>query len=113
MRFIFTSSSQSSSLFQKVIRILVVLVVVGVVLTIAAVLFVYIAIFAAVVFGYWWWKTRNLRKSLRSASEGRMEQDSFTQGGNVIEGEIIRDSSAVPTVLLGEVTKIHTTSEPQ
>jgi hypothetical protein len=97
MRFIFASSSQPATTLQKIIRILVGLVVVAVVLTIAAFLFVYITISAVAVLCYWWLKTRN-------TSEDRTTQAMDMQGGNVIEGEIISDSSTVPTVLLGEVT---------
>ena len=78
----------------------------GIILTIAAFLFIYIAIFAAAVFGYLWWKTRKLRKSLRNASEANAAHVEGTQDGYVIEGEIIRENSTVPTVLLGEVTEL-------
>ena len=68
----------------KVITILLTLIVVGLILVLAAVLFIYIAIGAAFVFGYFWWKTRNLRKKMRSAPPQQSPQDEL-----IIEGEVI------------------------
>ena len=99
MRIILPLSSPHTSLLQKSIRILVGLVVIGLVLTIAAFLFVYIVIFAVAVLGYLWWKTRKLRKAIRNASRRSSVQDSDIQGGNVIEGEVIREANITPTVL--------------
>jgi hypothetical protein len=39
--------------------------------------------------GYWWWKTRDLRRRMREQME-RMAEDQA--GGRVIEGEVIRDA---------------------
>ena len=106
MRFIFTSTPQPTRLFNRIFQILVGLAMFGIILTIAAFLFIYIAIFAAAVFGFLWWKTRKLRKNIRNASKKNAVYGDDTQGGYVIEGEIIRETSTVPTVLLDEVTEL-------
>jgi len=95
----------------KVVRFLAGLVVVSIVVVLAAFLFVYIVIFAAVLLGYLWWRTRTLRKNLRNVSQDSAPQGSDSQGGYVIEGEVIRETRTVPTVLLGEVNKGQTTYE--
>ena len=68
----------------KVIKILLALIVLSLILILAAVLFVYIAIGAVLMLGYFWWKTRNLRKQMRSAPPQHSPQD-----GLIIEGEVI------------------------
>jgi hypothetical protein len=56
------ANSKPSSLPMKIVKVLLALTVVSLILIIAAVLFIYLAIGAAIVFGYFWWKTRHLRK---------------------------------------------------
>jgi ABC-type bacteriocin/lantibiotic exporter with double-glycine peptidase domain len=68
----------------KVIKILLTLIFLCLILILAAVVFIYIAIGAALMFGYFWWKTRNLKKNMRSAQHQHSPQDGLT-----IEGEII------------------------
>jgi O-antigen/teichoic acid export membrane protein len=77
-----------TSLPMKVVKILVALIIVSLALILAAVLFVYIAIGAAIVFGYIWWKTRSLRKQMRNHAPSSPPQ----QNGLVIEGEVIRET---------------------
>lgn len=76
-------SRKPSSLLGKAAKILAALVIVSLVLFIAAVLFIYIAIGTVFVFGYFWWKTRSLRKKI-SAAPPQSSHD-----GLVIEGEVI------------------------
>ena len=78
------ANSKPSSLPMKIIKILLTLIVVSLILVLAAVLFIYLAIGAAIVFGYFWWKTRSLRKQMRSAPPQQSPQDGLT-----IEGEVI------------------------
>ena len=68
----------------KVIKILLIFIVLSLILILAAVLFIYIAIGAAFMFGYFWWKTRNLRKQMRNIPPQQSPQD-----GLIIEGEVI------------------------
>jgi hypothetical protein len=46
--------------------------------------------------GYWWWKTRDLRRELRARMDQMAQQAQGTQdaqaGGRIIEGEVIRDA---------------------
>ncbi len=67
------------------------------ILILVALLFVYIAIGAVFVFGYFWWKTRNLRKQIRSSPPQQSPQD-----GLIIEGEVIcgtKEPMNLPSVL--------------
>ena len=75
----------------KVIKILLTLTVVSLILIIAVVLFIYLAIGAAIVFGYFWWKTRSLRKQMRSAPQYHQQQQS-PQDELIIEGEVISET---------------------
>jgi O-antigen/teichoic acid export membrane protein len=77
-----------TSLPIKVVKILVAFIIVSLALILAAVLFVYIAIGAAIVFGYIWWKTRALRKQMRSHAPSSPQP----QNRLVIEGEVIRET---------------------
>lgn len=105
-RIFYTASSKPTSLPMKVVKFLVGLVAVGIFLTVAVFLFVYIVIFAALFLGYLWWKTRTLRKILRNAAQSNAQQHNDYQGGYVIEGEAIRETEAVQTVLLGKVNNV-------
>jgi hypothetical protein len=77
-----------TSLPVKVAKILVALIIMSLVLILAAVLFIYIAIGAVMIFGYFWWKTRALRKQMRSYGPNAPPK----QNGLIIEGEVIHDS---------------------
>jgi predicted negative regulator of RcsB-dependent stress response len=79
-----------TSLPMKVVKVLLALFIVSLVLVLAAVLFIYIAIGTAFVFGYFWWKTREVRKQMRSAQS--QQSSPSTQDGLVIEGEVIRET---------------------
>jgi len=78
------SDRKPTSLPMKVIKIFLTFIIVSLILILAAALFIYLAIGAAFVFGYFWWKTRNLRKKIRSAPPQQSPQD-----GLIIEGEVI------------------------
>ena len=72
----------------KVIKIFLTLIIAGLILILAAVLFVYIAIGAAIFFGYFWWKTRGLRKQMRNSPPQQSPPD-----GVIIEGEVICETN--------------------
>ena len=77
----------------KILRILVGLIVLGVILTAAFFLFIYLATFVAVFLGYWWWKTRALRKHLHSALQQQATRQQFAQDAeNVMEGEVVGET---------------------
>jgi hypothetical protein len=95
--------TQPSTPAKRIFRFLLSLIVLAVILTAAFFLFIYVAIFAVVLLAYWWWKTRALRKQLRSA----FQQQSFRQqsaygDGNVIEGEVVRESGGKSGLLHGD-----------
>jgi ABC-type bacteriocin/lantibiotic exporter with double-glycine peptidase domain len=81
------SNRKPTSLPMKVVKILLALITVSLILVLAAVLFIYLAIGAVIVFGYIWWKTRHLRKQMRSASSQHSPQDGF-----IVEGEVIAET---------------------
>src|ERR1039458_8201760 len=78
------SNRKPTSLPMKAVKIFLAIIVLGLILILAAVLFIYLAIGAVIVFGYFWWKTRNLRKQMRNAQPQQSSQD-----GLIIEGEVV------------------------
>ena len=48
------------------------------------------AVAGSVLVGYLWWRTRALRRSLR---EAQSTAPTASDGGRIIEGEVIRESS--------------------
>jgi predicted membrane protein len=68
----------------KVIKLISILIIVILILILAALLFIYFAIGAVFVFGYFWWKTLGHRKQMQSVTPQQSAQD-----GLIIEGEII------------------------
>lgn len=50
-----------------------------------------VAVAGTLFAGWLWWKTRSLRKQMRAAKPGSY------QGGNVIEGEVIRTTDVPPS----------------
>ena len=85
-----SANRKPTSLPMKVVKVLLALIIDSLVLVLAAVLFIYIAIGAALVFGYFWWKTRSIRKQMQSAQS--QQSSPSTQDGLVIEGEVIRET---------------------
>lgn len=108
-RILYTASSKPTRLPMKAIKFMVGLVVGSIIFILMAFLFVYIAIFVAAFLGYLWWKTRALRKNLCNAAQSNAPQGSDLQGGFVIEGEVIRETEAVPAVLMGEESNMQST----
>jgi len=106
----YTSTSTSNTLPMKIVKFLLGLVLLGVVLTIAFFLFIYLVIFAAGFLGYWWWKTRALRKAMRNASQNA-QQNQDVDSGYIIEGEVIRNTGNGQTVLLNELSRVHADSD--
>ncbi|MFA6013707.1 MAG: hypothetical protein WC742_01465 [Gallionellaceae bacterium] len=87
-KFITHSNSKPSGLLARIFKTIVALILISLVVILATVLFVYLAIAALLIFGYWRWKTRNLRKNMPEQTR----QKDTTQEGEIIEGEVIRRS---------------------
>ena len=60
----------------------------GLALVFSVVVFAVVLTVGAAVWGWFWWKTRNLRKQMR---EAQANQPGRPQDGLVIEGEVIRE----------------------
>lgn len=88
MKNIFHTPEHLSNPFRRLLAIAVTLVMVAFVLMFAMVAFVVILVLGASVWCYLWWKTRHLRKQMRSSRGSKMESE--LSRGAVIEGEVIR-----------------------
>lgn len=62
------------------------------VFTLSVLLFAALVAGGPLVWGYLWWKTRELRRELRSEMTRQMGER--PPGGRVIEGEVIRDGGS-------------------
>lgn len=88
--------SRPMSLLQKIGAIAATVVVFGIALTFSVVFFALVLALGAVIWGYVWWKTRNLRKAMREAqakagTDGRASTGRTRRDGLVIEGEVVRE----------------------
>lgn len=76
------------TLLQKIAAVLVTIVLFGFALMASVVLFAVVLCLGAIGWGYFWWKTRKLRREMRNrAGAARQTSDGSTV---VIEGEVIR-----------------------
>ena len=58
-----------------------------------------VAIGGLMLWAWLWWKTRAVRKQLREqgrTTASRRPDDVFSEGGYIIEGEVIRDNDETP-----------------
>lgn len=84
-----------AGLLQKIGAIVATVIVFGLALTFSVMFFAVVVAAGVVIWGYLWWRTRDLRKAMREAqararaagAEGRTP----TGTGMVIEGEVIRE----------------------
>ncbi len=85
------------SLLQKLVAVVVAAAVFSLALMFSVVLFAVVLTVGAAAWGYLWWKTRALRKTMRAQGEARMRAQDQAAGahgsarGLVIEGEVIRE----------------------
>ena len=90
------SGKPSQNLVSRIIGALVGVVVLGVALMFSAVVFVGLAIAALAFWGYFWWKTRALRRQMQEQMRNQEYQGGESQpreparDGNVIDGEAVR-----------------------
>ncbi|MCB1906124.1 MAG: hypothetical protein KDH15_02045 [Rhodocyclaceae bacterium] len=88
--------AQAGGWLQKIGAVIATLVVFGLALTFSVVLFAVVASIGLLVWGYLWWKTRDLRKAMREhAAHGRPGTagpgGQATGAGEILEGEVIRE----------------------
>jgi len=86
---------QSPSLLSKLAAMVVTLVLLGLALVFSVVVLTVVLAAGAIVLGYFWWRTRELRKQLRD----------HPPGGTVIEGEVIQSEIISGEVIEGEVNR--------
>ncbi len=94
------TATKPPGLLRKIAALIVTAALVALVLMFSAVLFAIILIAGTAAFAYLWWKTRELRKQMRSfRAHDEMMGDEMMGGvvreeemikGKVIEGEVIR-----------------------
>ena len=81
-------------LLQKIAAIATAVVIFGLALTFSVVFFAVVVAVGAVILGYVWWKTRDLRKVMREAqaqARGPATRGPTPSDGIVIEGEVVRE----------------------
>ena len=87
------SGRPSRSLLERIVGVLLGLVALGATLFFSAVVFIILAIAGLAVWGYFWWKTRALRKQIREQMQAQSVEPPDLEPmekGEVIEGEVIR-----------------------
>lgn len=77
---------------QKVAAIAAAVLVFGLALTFSILFFAVVVAAGGLIWGYVWWKTRNLRKAMQKAQAGDTARRGPHTGDNlVIEGEVLRE----------------------
>lgn len=89
------SSADTPGMLQKAAAFLLTLAMFVLVLMFSVVLFVIVLTAGAIAMGYFWWRTRELRKKMRE----------HPPGGAVIEGEVIEGEVIEGEVIEGEVVR--------
>ncbi|MEZ5627457.1 MAG: hypothetical protein R3E34_08025 [Rhodocyclaceae bacterium] len=74
--------------WQKIVGSVAAIGLFGLALVFSVVVFAVVLTVGAAVWGWFWWKTRSLRKQMR---EAQANQPGRAQEGLVIEGEVIRE----------------------
>lgn len=87
-------SATPPSLWQKIVGGVVMVGVFALALTFSVALFAVVITVGAVAWGYFWWKTRAVRKAMREHMAAEMEARRAAGAGTrglIIEGEVIRE----------------------
>ena len=90
------SGQPPQTLLARIVGVVVGVIALGLALMFSAVVFVVLAIAGLALWGYFWWKTRALRRQMQEQME-RMQQQGFeppfrqpAADENVIDGEAVR-----------------------
>ena len=89
-------SASSSGLLRRMVGVAATIALVSLVLMFSAVVFVVILVAGLLAWAYLWWKTRELRKQMRS----------FHAQGAVSEGEVVEDEIIRGDVIEGVSTRV-------
>jgi hypothetical protein len=97
--------ARAPSLWQRIVGGVAVVGVFALALTVSIALFAVVLTVGAIVWGYLWWKTRDLRRAMREhmnahTADSGMRFDTTQPGpadtrGVIIEGEVIREVKVV------------------
>lgn len=86
---------QQAGLLQRIGAIVATVIVFGLALTFSVMFFAVVVAAGLVIWGYLWWRTRNLRKAMREAQAQARSAGAGARTppgtGMVIEGEVIRE----------------------
>ena len=94
------STARPPSLWQRIVGGVVMLGVFALALTVSVALFAVVLTVGAIVWGYLWWKTRDLRKAMREHMNARPPDGGVHTGrehepggprGVIIDGEVVRE----------------------
>lgn len=88
------TATESPGLLRKIAAFTVTLALFGLALMFSVLFFAVILTVGAVVLGYLWWKTRALRKQMRMHPRRGATVEREVFGGEVIEGEVIREDDS-------------------
>lgn len=72
----------------QLFKLIFAIILIGITVVLAATLFIYLLIGAVLLFGYFWWQTRTLRREMKNRASPSVKDE------NTIEGEVIRQSNS-------------------
>ena len=97
------NSTDLSSLLRKLIAVVAIAAVIGMAVMFSVVLIAVVLVAGSMALGYFWWKTRDLRKQVRSHPARDVVMESVIVEHDVIKGEVIE----------GEATRLDDTQKAE
>jgi uncharacterized protein YneF (UPF0154 family) len=88
------NSVQSPSILRKLAALVVTLVLLGLALVFSVLVLAVVLTAGAIALGYFWWRTRELRKQMRDHPPGGVVIEGEVIQSEIIEGEVIRDDES-------------------
>ncbi len=84
------SHARPSGPLNKLAALLVAVVMIALLLMFSVVIVAVVLLAGSIAWGYFWWKTRALRKQMRNQPSAGIVMEEDVIKGEVIEGEVIR-----------------------
>ena len=97
------NSTDLSSPLRKLVAVVATATVVGIAVMFSVVLVAVVLFAGSLALGYFWWKTRDLRKQVRSHSARNVVTETVIVENDVIKGEVIE----------GEATRLDDTQKAE
>jgi len=88
------NSAQSPSILRKLAALIVTLVLLGLALVFSVLVLAVVLTAGAIALGYFWWRTRELRKQMRDHPPGGVVIEGEVIQSEIIEGEVIREDES-------------------